>query len=209
MFQRRNRRSWFELTREFFWPRSGWRRALIYLRYRLMRLRASPYAIAIGFGLGVTTSFTPLVGFHFLLAAALCFPLRGSVLAAALGTLIGNPLTFPFMWGSSYHLGLLMLGHGGSEHAHVFAALLGDVGKLDFSMLLQNLGSVTLPWMVGSLVIGPAAGSVAFVLVRSAVEAYRRHRQHSLLLSARAHDNMAMSEPEQPAQTAAEEREAS
>ena len=109
MFRRRRPLSWLHLFKELFWPKAGWRRVVTYLKHRVLRLRASPYAIATGFSCGVALSFTPLVGFHFIIAALLAWPLRGNILAAALGTLVGNPITFPIMWGTSYQIGLILL----------------------------------------------------------------------------------------------------
>lgn len=144
-----------------------------YLRHRLLRLRASPYAIAVGFSCGVATSFTPLVGFHFLIAALFCFPLRGNILAAALGTLIGNPLTFPFMWGLSYKLGMFLLGHP-VAFAHEGLLPPGGLGAhLSFDNILVNIWDVALPWMLGSLITGPVAALVAFGVVSTGVRAFR------------------------------------
>ena len=56
------------------------------------------------------TSFTPLVGLHIVLGCLMALIVRGNFLAVAVGTLVGNPWTFPFMWLAGYELGKLMLG---------------------------------------------------------------------------------------------------
>ena len=48
-----------------------------------------------GVSAGVFISFLPIPGFHFLLAALVAWCLAGNVVASALGTAFGNPLTFP------------------------------------------------------------------------------------------------------------------
>jgi hypothetical protein len=77
---------------------------------RLHRLRADPHAIAAGFASGVALSCTPLFGLHILLALGLTWLVRGHLVAAAIGTAIGNPLTFPVIVSGAYGVGAAMLG---------------------------------------------------------------------------------------------------
>lgn len=151
-----------------------------YLRYRVLRLAASPYAVATGFACGVAMSFTPLIGLHFVIAALLTFPLRGSVIAAGLGTLVGNPLTFPLMWGCSYQMGMFMLGRGGFFSDDSGAGFAELVTSMSADTLMANLGDITLPWLLGSLVVGPCFAMVAFFIVRFMVAQYRDRRPAEL-----------------------------
>lgn len=43
-------------------------------------------------------SFTPFIGFHFVLAAAVTMMMCSNLIASAVGTVVGNPITFPFIW---------------------------------------------------------------------------------------------------------------
>ena len=91
-----------------------------YFSKRILRLRATPHAIAAGVAAGVFAAFLPFLGFHILIAAALAWLIRGNILAAALGTAaVGNPLSFPLMWAATYAGGRVLL-HAGP--AHVVAA---------------------------------------------------------------------------------------
>ena len=65
---------------------------------RLKRLQGTPYSIATGFACGVAISFTPFIGFHMILAALTAWLIRGNIIASAIGTIVGNPWTFPFIW---------------------------------------------------------------------------------------------------------------
>ena len=58
----------------------------------------SAYSLASGFACGVAVSFTPLVGFHLLLACGLAYFIRGNLATALLGTIFGNPWTFPLIF---------------------------------------------------------------------------------------------------------------
>lgn len=76
----------------------------------LRRIKADPHAVSAGFASGVALSFTPLFGLHVLLALALARAVRGHLVAAAIGTAIGNPLTFPVIISGAYGVGAAMLG---------------------------------------------------------------------------------------------------
>ncbi|MGB0798882.1 MAG: DUF2062 domain-containing protein, partial [Planktomarina sp.] len=94
VFRRRDRRGVIRAIWEVIYPKGGWTRAYTYVKHRLHRLPGTPEQIARGIAVGVFTSFTPFYGLHFLVAAGLALMLRGSVLAALLGTFFGNPLTY-------------------------------------------------------------------------------------------------------------------
>jgi uncharacterized protein len=96
-------------VREFFWPSMGPKRYAMYLARRTQRLSASPHAVAAGIASGAAVSIFPFVGFHFILGFVLAFFTRGSMLAAAIGTAVGNPITFPFIFAATYNLGRLLL----------------------------------------------------------------------------------------------------
>lgn len=88
----------------------GLRRYVTYLKNKVLRLSAGPHAIAAGFASGAAVSIFPFIGFHFLLGFVLAYFVRGNMLAAALGTAVGNPITFPFIFSATYHLGGMMIG---------------------------------------------------------------------------------------------------
>ena len=79
---------------EVLWPRGGWARAFQYVQHRLRRLPGTPEQIARGIFAGAVAVFTPLFGFHFVVAAVLAKIMRGSIIASLLATFIGNPLTY-------------------------------------------------------------------------------------------------------------------
>ena len=91
MFRRRNKPSLTTRLRNMIWPEGGWKRYGQYILMRLNRLKGTPQEIAAGVACGVAISFTPFVGFHFVLAAITAWLVRGNILASALGTAAGNP----------------------------------------------------------------------------------------------------------------------
>ena len=96
MSRRRDKLSLGQRVRNFVWPRAGWWRASKYVVYRVRRLPGAPAAIALGFACGAFVSFTPLFGFHYLLAIALAWALRGSVIASFLAPISAGSI--PSSW---------------------------------------------------------------------------------------------------------------
>ena len=104
MFRRRNDNI-AQKALGFLWPKKGFQRPFLYLKERLMRMPASTHALSMGLACGAAASMTPFLGFHFLLAAMMAYILRGNLVASAIGTIIGNPWTFPFIWSLNIFMG--------------------------------------------------------------------------------------------------------
>lgn len=167
MFRRRVRRPLWRSLRELLWPSSGWHRSGRYLVHRVRRLPGSPYSIAAGFACGAAVSCTPLFGLHFLLAALGAWLLRGSVLASAIGTVVGNPWTFPFILLWIYHLGNWIMGEtsGGPPPE-----------ALTVAYAIDNPLQVLLPMLVGSVPTAAVVWLATFLAVRATIAGYRRAR---------------------------------
>jgi hypothetical protein len=174
LFKRRNPLSFREKLRLAVWPANSWKRSARYISKRVMRLSGSPHAIAAGFAAGVFASFTPFIGFHFILSVVVAFLIGGNMLAAAFGTAVGNPLTFPVIWLTSYKIGNFVLG---LEHAHMQAdtisASLATQSMTSIVPLLQSM-------MIGGLPLGIGFGLAAYFSVRWLVVAYQRARRQRL-----------------------------
>ena len=149
----------------WLWPKTGFRRAFAYLKQRLIRMPGSDYSLAMGFTCGVVVSFTPFVGFHFLLAGLLAWLLRGNVLVSAVATLIGNPWTFPLFWLASLRTGRRILYHFGLTGGRTPA----EVQEI----WLQPL-ALMVPWAVGSIALMLLVGVPLFGLSYAIVSGWRR-----------------------------------
>jgi uncharacterized protein (DUF2062 family) len=128
----------------------GWRRAWVYTRHRLVRLKDSNHAIATGLALGAAVSFTPMPGMHILQALGFTWLARGNLLAAFIGTLVGNPWTIPLMWWSSYKVGKWAFEAMGFE----VRSMPGEFtwGHLVSEITADPLGLI-LPWILGGYVM--------------------------------------------------------
>jgi uncharacterized protein (DUF2062 family) len=160
MFKRRSNQPVHHRVGNLIWPRIGFRRSMTYIRHRVGRLHGTPHSIAGGFAAGAAVSITPFVGGHFLLAALLAWLTRCNIVAGLLGTAVGNPWTFPFIWIWTYELGRQM-GAGRDlavepNFVGIFTDLPGVVVKAVISFDLEstyfeNVWAVLWPMMVGSI----------------------------------------------------------
>lgn len=178
LFRPRERPGLAARLRSALWPRGGPARGWRYIGYRVRRIAASPHAVALGFALGAFASFTPFIGFHMALAAALAFFSGGSILASAFGTLVGNPFTYPLIWITTYDLGGLLLGSGTRQSVDLrfeegtFGLLFSDPGAF-WRAFWHVLEPVIWPMTVGALPLGLPTALLCYVVVRWAVARYR------------------------------------
>ncbi|MER8639104.1 DUF2062 domain-containing protein [Mesorhizobium sp. M1365] len=175
LFRRREPDGFFERVRTYLWPRRSFSRSLRYFSKRILRLRATPHAVAAGVAAGVFASFFPL-GFHFIIAAILCWLIAGNLVAAALGTVFGNPLTFPLLWAASWEVGKLIL----HEHlpAHGPPAHLGDMlHNLSFAQLW---GPVLKPMTIGAIPLGLVFGLLFYGITRWGMVTFHEQRRKRL-----------------------------
>ncbi len=145
-------------VKSFIWPQKGFIRGWIYLAMRILRLRSSDYSLAAGIASGVAVSFTPLIGFHFILAALLAWLVRGNLIMAMIGTIVGNPWTFPLIWVLIHSVGVSLLGNPSTET---------DVSMLSYEFLMNSPGSVLVSMLLGGLVTGSVLGIIVFALAYS------------------------------------------
>jgi uncharacterized protein (DUF2062 family) len=138
-----------------------------YVVKRATRLSGTPHSIAAGFACGVAISFTPFIGFHLLAAFLLCLLVRGNYLAAAAGTLIGNPWTFPFIWVATYQLGHMLLGTRAAQ----------PVEHWDLATFFVKVEAVFWPMVVGGLPLALIAGLATYFPLMRMIAAYQEARQ--------------------------------
>jgi uncharacterized protein (DUF2062 family) len=175
LFRRRETESFLERMRVHLWPRRSWSRSSRYVVYRLKRLSDTPHAVALGFAAGVFAAITPFIGTHLVMAMLLAWVIGGSVVAAVLGTFLGNPLTYPAIWYVTYQVGNFMLGGAAAEQPI-------DLSGGIFQSSLEQLWPILKPMTLGSLPLGLAVAALSYVLVKPMVDAYKRRRRRELEL---------------------------
>lgn len=181
ILKRRETISLWRRVRNFFWPEIGFHRAARYMGHKVNRITGSPHAIALGFAAGAFASFTPAIGFHFVIAALIAWVIGANVLASAIGTSVGNPVTFPFIWIATHNFGSFILGQEGRHDISLsgpeggMALLFSHPGTF-FAELWAGLEPVFWPMFVGSIPLGLACGAVFYFLLKPMVSRYKVRR---------------------------------
>ena len=174
LFRRRKPLRLHQRLHHLMWPRRGWARAIRYYTKRLLRLSGTPHSIAAGFAAGVALSMTPFVGFHYILCFVVAFLLRINVLAAVLGTTIGNPLTFPVIWLATFETGNLVLGRFGRPESEM------NVEAITHALFHDSWHAVLPvlePMLIGSIPIAILTGGIAYCAVYYAAAAFQSARR--------------------------------
>lgn len=177
LFRRRTPPDVGERIKIFFIPRRNYGRSFKYFGKRVLRLTGSPHAVAAGVAAGVAASCTPFIGFHFLLSFVIAYVVRGNMLAAALGTAVGNPLTFPFIWVVTFQIGTRVQSvwqEGPPRRLPPnFVQSVLDTGFDAISPLL-------MPMIIGAIPLGLATGLSFYVITRGGVSIYQRGRRERM-----------------------------
>ncbi len=202
VFKRRDPRTLWRRFVAFVLPKRGYTRGWKYIGRRVQRIRDTPEKIALGFACGALASFTPLFGLHFFVAAFIAWAMRANVVAGLFGTIVGNPLTFPFIATASLGLGrFLMGGNGENVDGEGVLSAFGDVASLIWNSLRGSLGfhvenpvswgvtqarfqdfweQVMIPYFVGGLLTGLIVAVTCYFLFRPAIAAYQKRRREKL-----------------------------
>ncbi|MCF6321499.1 MAG: DUF2062 domain-containing protein [Rhizobiaceae bacterium] len=191
LFRRKKPAHWHETLRISLWPRRSWARSAAYVTKRILRLTGSPHAISAGVAAGVFASFTPFMGFHFLTAFLVAYIIAGNLLAAALGTFFGNPISFPFIWASTYTTGNFILNRSSSHTQGGLGETLKSLGgnwdqgiSSIFSHIVGIWNPVIKPMLVGSIPVGVSVSVAVYIVTRWLAIKFRDRRNRRLKMKA-------------------------
>ncbi len=149
-----------------WWP--ALQRFLRYWYLRLVRIQATPHTIAIGLAAGVFVGLLPVLPFQTVLAIGLAFIVRGSKIAAALGTWVSNPLNWVPFYLLFYHLGKALL---------PFDVPAFNPSQLEMAEMLDIGWKFFAVMMVGGLVIAVPSAILSYILAFKGISLYRARRQ--------------------------------
>jgi uncharacterized protein len=130
----------------------------------LLHVEGSPTRVALSFALGVFIAFFPILGIHTGMALLIAVACRLSKVPILCGAWINNPWTVAPMYTAGTLLGCLMLG---VSPASLAAVDWGLGGRAFYASLLEGFRPLLLPFVLGNLVLGVAAGCVTFLALRS------------------------------------------
>ena len=154
------------------------------LLIQLKRLNGTPYSVAAGFACGVAISFTPFIGFHMILAAITAYLIRGNIVSSAIGTIIGNPWTFPFIWIAVLSTGRFILGDiSGADNVN-FIKIFESAGESLFTLNFKNFGRdvwpIVFPMMIGCIPYYIVSWILSYKIVRMTLDKITSRRMMRL-----------------------------
>lgn len=141
-----------------------------FVRYwflRLVRIQATPHSIAIGLAAGVFVGLLPVLPFQTVLAIALAFAVRGSKIAAALGTWVSNPLNWVPFYLLFYKIGKAVV---------PFDVPPFRPSELEMIEMLHVGWKFFTAMMAGGLIIAIPSAIASYFLGKKLIEIYQRRR---------------------------------
>ncbi|CAK7011069.1 MAG: hypothetical protein DELT_02086 [Desulfovibrio sp.] len=147
------------------------KRFIRYWYLRLVRIQASPHNIAIGLAAGVFIGLLPVLPFQTVLAVALAFIVRGSKIAAALGTWISNPLNWIPLYMTCYYVGKAVV---------PFDVPPFNPSQIEMTQMIEMGWKFFAVMMIGGFVIATPIAVVSYFVAFKGVQTYRARRKAKL-----------------------------
>ena len=124
-------------------------------KYKITKIKDFPESVAVGMAWGVAVSFTPLLGFHLIICYLGTWLMKGNLIAATVGTIIGNPWTFPFIFYLDYKVGTTIY--------------LNRIDYYEFkiSFFVENFENLFYPTLLGSIPLALIMWFVTFYVCRN------------------------------------------
>ena len=180
LFKRRNKLPIVDRFLSVLWPRNGWNRAFKYILFRVQRLSGTPAAIANGVAIGVAVSFSPFLGAHLILCGFLSWLFGANAIAAVLGSLIGNPWTFPFIWVMVFYTGAFFVGDLGvelPEFTSLFANMIEAVLTLNWELFVNDVWPMIFVMIIGCIPFVVFSWFLTFFLLKNFITKFRNIRE--------------------------------
>lgn len=140
----------------------------------LLHLDDPPRRIATALAVGVFISCTPLWGLQTLLSIVVAGVFRLNRAATITGTWINLPWFAPFVYGASLKVGELVVPDPEGTRRAWLTTLLEHPGSVSWRDALALFHELSLALLVGTAVVGAAAGLATYVIAISLISARRR-----------------------------------
>jgi hypothetical protein len=144
------------------------KRILRYMYLRLVRQQTPIHNVAIGFATGVFVGFLPIIPTQTIVAIAVAWLLRGSKIAAALGTWIANPLYIIPFYLMLYYVGSLVI---------LWEPPPFNPDFLTFRAILKQGWGLFLTMLAGGVTLSIPFSILSYFLARLAISSYRARKQ--------------------------------
>jgi uncharacterized protein (DUF2062 family) len=139
----------------------------------VLHLDDSPVRIALALAVGVFISCTPFYGLQTLLSLGVATLFRLNKVAMITGTWLNLPWFAPLVYGLALRVGTLIVPDPHGIDAEALTGLLRTSASLSWANVAQLLRDVSLALLIGTTVVGAAAGVATFVV---ALVVLRRRR---------------------------------
>ena len=143
----------------------NFKRASLFYFLKLIRVKDSPDKLAVGFACGSMVSFSPFIGFHFLLAVIFAYVLRGNIVASLIGTFVGNPFTFPFIWIFIDQVGNIFF-----KNDQNFSL------ELTFESILDQGYEILMPMLIGTIIVSIPIWFVSYYTVKFLMGSFKKRK---------------------------------
>jgi len=136
-----------------------------------------PERVAASFAIGVAIAFTPLIGFHFVMALLVAVFLKLNKLDVVLGTLVVNPLTLGPVSAAALPVGRFLV-HARQEAVSHFP--LGDfLRPAAWAQAGPAMRTMGIQWGVGMFAFSVFFGALTYLVL---VRVLRRRRDRAALI---------------------------
>ena len=152
-------------------PEEGWWPRFRNQFLEMLGRHQEPERVAASFAIGVAIAFSPLIGFHFLLAIVVAVLLKLNKLDVVLGTLVVNPLTLGPVSAAALPIGRFVLRARQEAATHMpWGDILRPAAWAQAGPAMRTIG---LQWGVGMLTLSVFLGCLTYLVL---VRVLRRRR---------------------------------
>jgi uncharacterized protein (DUF2062 family) len=127
-------------------------------KHKIFRIKDFPESVAIGMAWGASVSVTPALGLHLITCYLGTWIMRGNIIAATVGTILGNPWTFPFFFYVDYKIGVLFF------YKQI------DNYEFKLSFLIENFEELFLPTFFGSIPVAIVTWLTTYYITKNFLE---------------------------------------
>lgn len=161
------------------------RRTVRYYYLRFIRLRGTPYSLAMGAAVGAAIAITPTLPLHTVIIIPTTLLLRVNTIAALIaGTVVSNPLTFAAQYYLSWKIGDTILPHRLTlERLQQVLAMVKEAGFVEGIKILSHLSvDALLVMLTGGFILAVPLGiATYFFSYRFFDHIQKKRRQKHLL----------------------------
>ena len=137
----------------------------------LLKVEEPPERTALAFAVGAFIAFTPLFGFHLLIAGLLLLIWRVNKVALFTGLFLTNPWTIAPVIAASWGIGRMIVGSSPMELPQV---TLHALASAVFWRSLASQWHQLLPYALGAMILAISVSLVSYPLMFYSLRAYRR-----------------------------------